>query len=434
VGFAILGGLLALAVLSWLISKGLNLLAADSARETPSRALAGLKLVLGVPLVYLFLVGLNPQWSFGLLPAGSAGPLVALAYAIPIAVGVHCALMGSFAWAGLRPPVWLRGVVALGILGLGAGLGPAASGQYQAYERSVGNLPLYVSDFGHYSHLEFMPAAKGLFLIGNDGKVDRWTFGEGVEMLRGGEYGRGFWKAEFSPDHRYLAWTRSSEFGVFDLTTKKDVFKKTEYADALAFDRESKTVAISESKGAVVIELWDLAAATLIRSLPVESKEKIAGLAFHPDGKRLYAVDEKAAILVRDTAGGEPKKLAQLSGSIFQLRASPDGQLLAASGAEPGVAVLNADTGALVTRFMGHGDETVYRLAFSSNGRQLFSASGVLESLVIAWDARTGKIFFKRPAEGYDHAFAVSSDDKLLATGEDYNANVWDISRLLPHE
>ncbi len=391
-------------------------------------------MIVGVPLVYLFLVGLNPQWSFGLLPAGSEGPLYALAYAVPIAMGLHWVLMGCFAWSGSRPPVWLRAVLALAVIGLVQPSAPRPARNTTPTSASVGKLPIYVSDFGHFTHFEFMPQAKGLFLIDNYGKVKEWTFDDGVEGRQVADCGSNLWRAEFSPDQHYLGWTRSSEFGVLDLTTGKDVFKKSEQVDALAFNHEGKTIAISKSKDKVTVELWDLAAAAMIRSLPIESKEKIFCLAFHPDGKRLYSVDAKSAIVVHDTAGDKPKAFAQLSGSIFQLRVSPDGKLLAASGAEPGVAVLNADTGESITRFMGHGDQTVYRLAFSSDSRKLFSASGVSETLVIAWDARSGRVFFERPAEGYDHAFAVSSDNQRLATGESYHVDVWDLSRLLPND
>ena len=170
--------------------------------------LASLKLALGLPLVYLCLVGLDPQWSFGLLPAGSAGPWYALGYAVLIAIGLHCVLMGSFAWAGSRPPVWMRAVLALMVVGLGVGLGPAASEQYQAYERSAGKLPLYVSEFGTSEFIAFTPQNQGLFLVDENGKIDRWKFDGGLETLKGSDYGNGFWHVEFSPDNRrFLGWT-----------------------------------------------------------------------------------------------------------------------------------------------------------------------------------------------------------------------------------
>lgn len=436
VALSILAGVVALALISWLISRGITMLATDASREKPSRALAVFKLIVGVPLVVVALLGLNPEWPVGLLPAGYMGPLVALGFALLVAIGLHLSVMGAFAFTGGRPPVWMRSVLFLAVLGIGAGLGPSASESYRGYQGSLGKIPLFDSGFGDIDYVSFAPGDKGVYLVDDYGRIELWDL-ENPRAERAtvgpGYAGSSFSSVRFSPNRQFLAWSRSSSSsGVINLAESKDAIQFENSSGSVAFDYEGKSLARANS-GVLssAIEIWDIPSASKRQSFEVDANRKLLSLAFHPDGKRLYSSFDDASIVVWDLANGSSKPFTKLSGSIYRLTVSPDGKLLAASGHDLGIMILDADGGQQVTHFTTH-NKLVYQVLFTSDSRHVFSIGGVLDMVVYGWDARSGNIFFRRPIGGHRDALDLSSDDKRLATSGDYHSYVWDISGVLP--
>ena len=125
-----------------------------------------------------------------------------------------------------------------------------------------------------------------------------------------------------------------------------------------------------------LIKLWDIATGNEIRTLKDHS-DAVYGIAFRPDGKLLASAAADRAVKVWDVATGT--RLYTLGDStdwVYAVAWSPDGKRLAAGGVDKSVRVWEAGEkeGRLVGSAFAH-EKAVLRLAYSSDGSTLFSAS-----------------------------------------------------------
>jgi WD40 repeat protein len=108
---------------------------------------------------------------------------------------------------------------------------------------------------------------------------------------------------------------------------------------------------------------------------------------------------------------------------------SPDGRLAAlghassASSSEPGIELVDVETGNRVHSLAGHGRE-LRALTFSGDGRRLASASD--DDTVKIWDVATGQEVLSRPAPHTVVDLGFTSDGKkLMAVGRDGATRIW---------
>ncbi|MDT0268584.1 serine/threonine-protein kinase [Streptomyces sp. DSM 44915] len=148
-------------------------------------------------------------------------------------------------------------------------------------------------------------------------------------------------------------------------------------------------------------------------------------------GEYLLATSIGAEGTVRlwDPATGRPvsQPLTGHTGTVFRMAFSPDGRFLATGSMDTTVRLWETATGQLVGEpLTGHTD-TVEDVAFSPDGRLL--ATGSLDSTVRLWDPATGQPVGD-PLTGHaGHVLRVafSPDGRLLATGSrDWTVRLWD--------
>ena len=160
-------------------------------------------------------------------------------------------------------------------------------------------------------------------------------------------------------------------------------------------------------------------------------------LAFSPDGKLLASgledlgyygglIDVPPITLWDVAAAREVHRLAGQQRGIISLAVSPDGKLLAASGANPAIRLWDAATGREVDQRPGHPDG-IDSLAVSAADGTVFTA-GQADGLVIQWDPADGRSLGQldvRP-QMFD-GMAISADGRTLLIGDPYGPVVWDV-------
>jgi RNA polymerase sigma factor (sigma-70 family) len=208
-------------------------------------------------------------------------------------------------------------------------LADAASGQAQAtLEAGTKNV----------GSVAFAPDGKTLATAGDS--VRLWDLATNKELRQfpsDGPRAHGVYSVAFSPDGTKLASAEGSDktVKVWDVTTGKELatFKgHTEYAIAVAFSPDGRTVASGGGEG--VIRLWDLETGKERANF----KGTTAGfhsLAFSPDGKTLASAGHGGDRTVRlwDPATG--KEIATLTAHTAMLRSlafSRDGKTLVTAG------------------------------------------------------------------------------------------------------
>src|SRR5262249_5615051 len=112
--------------------------------------------------------------------------------------------------------------------------------------------------------------------------------------------------------------------------------------------------------------------------------------AFSPDGRLLVAGGEDGIATVWDTADGrEVHRLPEHENTAVAAAFSPDGRLLATGRWGGVVRIWDARTGQRVHRIPAHTPHRICALVFSPDGRRL--ATGSFDRTVKFWDTATGK-------------------------------------------
>jgi WD40 repeat protein len=317
------------------------------------------------------------------------------------------------------------------------------------------------------SYLKGITSAQHEISVGNWGRVDEFL--EGCpERLRGWEWHHlkrlrharpipplpmgervsmttGFDMA-FHPDSRLLAVPsserNSGEFRysirVWDTSSGREVFTIHGHKDrvlGVAFSPDGRRLASTSQDTKVMV--WDVSAGLAKGELheplfTCPHEEPVIGVAFSPDGGRLAsasALTKKAGtVKVWDAAGG--KLLWRFPGqtlpNVFvHLAFSPNGDRLAAGGESDTVKVWDLTTGEAVRTLWGH-TEAILNVTFSPDGRRLIS--GGWDRVVRVWDlddpdASASQRDVLAPRWKFDNfstgasAMALSPDGSRLAIG-----------------
>lgn len=208
-----------------------------------------------------------------------------------------------------------------------------------------------------YTRAAFSPDGKRLAAPSADNMVKIWDAATGRELLTLKNRAQGVEYVVFSPDSKLLA----SGHGGFDPGKRRDID--------------------------CVVKLWDAETGQEVLTLSGHS-EKVHGLCFSPDGKRLASTSHDQTVMVWDTSTGQ---------ALFTLRGhtsvtsdvafSPDGKRLASASWDTTVMLWDTTTGLEVLTLRGHRGG-VEGVAFSPDGKRLASISG--DGLKV-WDADSGE-------------------------------------------
>jgi RNA polymerase sigma factor (sigma-70 family) len=190
----------------------------------------------------------------------------------------------------------------------------------------------------------------------------------------------------FSPDGKLLAATGdSSVVWLFDARTGKEIRRlRGDRLDfqQVAFSPDGKLLVTATS--GLELHVWETATGNRIHTLAIDGQYSASGLAFAPDGTRLYASRYCGPVLVWDAVKWTP--LPGLPGDSENLRTlaiSFDGRFLAHAGDNRRVRVFELASRKEIACFTGH-TEAIWDLAFAPDGRAL--VSGSWDTTCLVWD------------------------------------------------
>lgn len=157
------------------------------------------------------------------------------------------------------------------------------------------------------------------------------------------------------------------------------------------FGPDGKVLAAGCQDGSV--RRWDASSDTLAELPPLTGHGGwVQAIAFHSDGKRLFAADSWGQLRCWSVAEKEPRALWQTEqahdGWIRAISMSPDGKLLATCGMDRKIRLWSVDDGKKTQELAGSGED-VMAVAFHPDGKSI--VSGDLKGAVQQWDLAAGK-------------------------------------------
>jgi WD40 repeat protein len=156
----------------------------------------------------------------------------------------------------------------------------------------------------------------------------------------------------------------------------------------------------------------------------------VPDVSFSPDGSLVASVDIHD-IRLRDPATQRLVRTLRGDTSIFRIAFSPDGRQLAAAEMGNTLSLWDVASGQLIERWSASagqaGDEKIFLwgLAFSPDGSRL--AAGGSDGMVTVWSMDTGQVVQRfRAHQRAVTSLAFSPDGALLASGSlDGNLRLW---------
>jgi WD40 repeat protein len=277
----------------------------------------------------------------------------------------------------------------------------------------------------------FAPDGKTLASVSHDGTVRLWDLATQKERFPHEGHMGGLLAAACSPDGKLIATAgKDNTVRLWDAGTAKELRQITSHADwvtAVAFRPDGKMLASGDRGGN--IHLTELATGKLFGQIGVGSAGGIRSLSFAPDSKTLALSNDKEVALWDVTAllNTNPRRPEVPAGNITAVHFFPNGKLLAAACGNNEVLVWDLATEEIRVRFQVSGPGAALRLAFSSDGRMLATATGQGTGVGL-WEVVTGKQRRLLEHAGGAGCVAFSADGRLLVSaGSDGSLRLWDV-------
>jgi WD40 repeat protein len=261
------------------------------------------------------------------------------------------------------------------------------------------------------------------------GTVQLWQMHTWEELASWRAHSRGVRGLAFSPDGAILATGGANEadVGMWRVATGQAIFDRNA-PDALvtgsAFSTDGASLAAACVDGTVWV--WDVASRKVNRALRHE--RPALSVAWHPDGHRIAVVTEDGIRLWDLSSDAEPTVFRSSNG-MRPVEFSPDGKLLAASGADSHIRVWDTESGDERQSFRDP-HEHVYSIAFSPDGQRLaWGSASANENAVAVWDLATGATRrFRTARTGTVTSVSISPDGKWLCAGSvnPHTVEQWD--------
>ncbi|VUC37224.1 unnamed protein product [Clonostachys rosea] len=250
----------------------------------------------------------------------------------------------------------------------------------------------------------------------------------------------------FSRDGKYIATGCNKTAQIHDVTTGNTVCvfnhgaaddDQDMYVRGVSFSPDGKSLATScEDR---LVRVWDIETQTIKHTLSGQ-KEDIYSLDYAPDGRTIASGGGDKTVRLWDVETGAATHTFSAEAGVTSVVISPDPAYVAAGSLDHSIRVWSIEQGTLVQHLKGpdgHKD-SVYSVAFTSDGKQLVSAS--LDKTAKLWElfltgggvtddstqgGRCLKTFW-----GHDDlvlSAAFTRDNAWLITGsKDRSARFWD--------
>lgn len=189
----------------------------------------------------------------------------------------------------------------------------------------------------------------------------------------------------------------------------------------VAINRQSSVMATDQGDGSVAVV--DLRTHRLERTLPARDGSIVGAISFMPDGRTLVTGGVSRRVTFWAVDSGRVTRTLRFAQPVWWTAASPDGRLLAVqtgppSGADNRVDVVKIATGTVLqSHALPYGPNGV---EFTRDGRELvalgccWTGAG---SVLVGWDARTGREIFKLGDSMNASVFDTVPGSQLLGVG-----------------
>jgi RNA polymerase sigma factor (sigma-70 family) len=165
--------------------------------------------------------------------------------------------------------------------------------------------------------------------------------------------------------------------------------------------------------------LWDAATGRELHDLA--ARGTVPSAAFTPDGSGLWAQDNRGLLLWDVATGKESRRFPNPAGA-WTIALSPGGDMLAVAQRDKNVRVLEVLTGRTLHDLAG---PEARGLAFAPDGQSLAAAGA--EGSVLVWDLATGKKRWQVKAQKFAQVVVFAPDGKSVASvGGDGTIRLWD--------
>lgn len=194
--------------------------------------------------------------------------------------------------------------------------------------------------------------------------------------------------------------------------------------EGVAFTRDGKTLVSVGGSGKGNIKIWDIAGASLQRSITCECVPKTVSIS--PDGKEFVVAGGSMTPVYEMATGEIVMELGSTFNALSELAIySPDGKTIVTSNLGE-IKTWNSQNGKKIREFSAD-TKKVSSIAFSPDGKVF--ATGGWDNSIRFWDITSGKE--TKSLLAHTHwvtSLAFSVDGKMLASGDqDTKIRVWDV-------
>lgn len=149
---------------------------------------------------------------------------------------------------------------------------------------------------------------------------------------------------------------------------------------------------------------------------------------FYADGEYIISGSHDSTIRIWNAESGQPiGNPLQLDSGIWAITMSPTKDLAAVGLFDGSILLINVKT-LFKTQFIEHGTETVNSVVFTSDGKQLLSASD--DHTICRWNVETGQLIGRRwegHSSAVNKAFFLDNETCIVSAALDGVIRIWDL-------